>query len=116
MLMIPNQSSSAKAFAEFDEAWRTKPSAHYDRLVDVMEEPVKFTLPETTAQIWSTDTASARKGPRNWRRARTRERSDDRWAARLSHNLYPSRGFPKCFLDSPKMTETSSPCHVRAAA
>ena len=44
MLTIPNQSSVAKAFTEFDEAGRMKPSAFYDRLVDVMEELVKFTL------------------------------------------------------------------------
>ena len=44
MLTIPNQSSVAKAFLEFDEAGRMKPSAYYDRLVDVMEELVKFTL------------------------------------------------------------------------
>lgn len=44
MLTIPNQSSVAKAFLEFDEAGRMKPSAYFDRLVDVMEELVKFTL------------------------------------------------------------------------
>jgi NAD(P)H-dependent FMN reductase len=44
MLTIPNQSSVAKAFLEFDEAWRMKPSAYYDRVVDVMEELMKFTL------------------------------------------------------------------------
>lgn len=44
MLTIPNQSSVAKAFLEFDEAGRMKPSAFYDRVVDVMEEVVKFTL------------------------------------------------------------------------
>ncbi len=44
MLTIPNQSSVAKAFLEFDEAGRMKPSAYYDRVVDVAEELVKFTL------------------------------------------------------------------------
>jgi arsenic resistance protein ArsH len=44
MLTIPNQSSVAKAFAEFDENDRMKPSAYYDRVVDVMEELIKFTL------------------------------------------------------------------------
>ncbi len=44
MFTIPNQSSVAKAFNEFDEAGRMKPSAFYDRVVDVTEELVKFTL------------------------------------------------------------------------
>ncbi len=43
MLTIPNQSSVAKAFLEFDEAGRMKPSAYYERVVDVMEELMKFT-------------------------------------------------------------------------
>jgi arsenic resistance protein ArsH len=44
MLTVPNQSSVAKAFAEFTEEGRMKPSAFYDRVVDVMEELFKFTL------------------------------------------------------------------------
>jgi arsenical resistance protein ArsH len=44
MFTIPNQSSVAKAFQEFDAQDRMKPSAYYDRVVDVMEELVKFTL------------------------------------------------------------------------
>ncbi|GLK90224.1 arsenical resistance protein ArsH [Pseudomonas turukhanskensis] len=44
MFTIPNQSSVPKAFLEFDEHDRMKPSALYDRVVDVMEELVKFTL------------------------------------------------------------------------
>lgn len=44
MITIPNQSSVAKAYAEFDEEGRMKPSAYYERIVDVMEELMKFTL------------------------------------------------------------------------
>jgi arsenic resistance protein ArsH len=44
MITIPNQSSVAKAYQDFDEAGRMRPSAYYDRVVDVMEELVKFTL------------------------------------------------------------------------
>jgi len=44
MVTIPNQSSVAKAWQEFDAAGRMKPSAYYDREVDVMEELFKFTL------------------------------------------------------------------------
>ena len=44
MITIPNQSSVAKAFLEFDDAGRMKPSACYERVVDVMEELMKFTL------------------------------------------------------------------------
>ena len=44
MFTIPNQSSVAKAFQEFDEAGRMRPSSMYDRVVDVTEELVKFTL------------------------------------------------------------------------
>ena len=44
MLTIPNQSSVAKAFLEFDDNDRMKPSAFYERVVDEMEELVKFTL------------------------------------------------------------------------
>lgn len=43
MLTIPNQSSVPRAFMEFDENDRMKPSPFYDRIVDVMEELVKFT-------------------------------------------------------------------------
>ncbi|WP_035485776.1 arsenical resistance protein ArsH [Geminicoccus roseus] len=44
MFTIPNQSSVAKAYQAFDEAGRMRPSAYYDRIVDVMEELVRFTL------------------------------------------------------------------------
>jgi arsenical resistance protein ArsH len=43
MITIPNQSSVAKAHEQFDEAGRMRPSPYYDRLVDVMEELMKFT-------------------------------------------------------------------------
>ena len=44
MFTIPNQSSVAKAYEEFDEAGRMKPSSYYDRIVDVCEELVRFTV------------------------------------------------------------------------
>jgi arsenic resistance protein ArsH len=44
LITIPNQSSVPKAFTEFDDSDRMKPSPYYDRIVDVLEELVKFTL------------------------------------------------------------------------
>lgn len=44
MFTIPNQSSVAMAYKEFDEVGRMKPSSYYDRIVDVMEELVRFTV------------------------------------------------------------------------
>ena len=44
MFTIPNQSSVAKAYEEFDETGRMLPSSYYDRIVDVMEELVRFTV------------------------------------------------------------------------
>ncbi|MBY0469465.1 MAG: arsenical resistance protein ArsH [Burkholderiaceae bacterium] len=61
MLTIPNQSSVAKAFLEFDEAGRMKPSAYYDRVVDVMEELMKFTLLTRDAASYLVDRYSERK-------------------------------------------------------
>jgi arsenic resistance protein ArsH len=61
MITIPNQSSVAKAFMEFDEAGRMKPSAYYDRVVDVMEELVKFTLLTRDVSPYLVDRYSERK-------------------------------------------------------
>lgn len=61
MLTIPNQSSVAKAFLEFDEAGRMKPSAYFDRVVDVMEELVKFTLLTRELTPYLVDRYSERK-------------------------------------------------------
>ncbi|WP_309287012.1 arsenical resistance protein ArsH [Burkholderia sp.] len=61
MLTIPNQSSVAKAFMEFDEAGRMKPSAYFDRVVDVMEELVKFTLLTRDVGPYLVDRYSERK-------------------------------------------------------
>ncbi|WP_444719005.1 arsenical resistance protein ArsH [Paracoccus seriniphilus] len=44
LLTIPNQSSVAKAWDEFDENGRMKPSPYYNRIADVMEELAKFTV------------------------------------------------------------------------
>ena len=61
MITIPNQSSVAKAFNEFDEDGRMKPSAFYDRIVDVMEELVKFTLLTRDVSPYLVDRYSERK-------------------------------------------------------
>ena len=61
MLTIPNQSSVAKAFQEFDAAGRMKPSPYYDRVVDVMEELVKFTLLTRDRATYLVDRYSERK-------------------------------------------------------
>ena len=61
MLTIPNQSSVAKAFNEFDDAGRMKPSAFYDRVVDVMEELMKFTLLTRDVSPYLVDRYSERK-------------------------------------------------------
>ncbi|WP_333793436.1 arsenical resistance protein ArsH [Hyphomicrobium sp.] len=61
MMTIPNQSSVAKAYQEFDEAGRMRPSSYYDRVVDVMEELVKFTLLTRDVSLYLTDRYSERK-------------------------------------------------------
>ncbi len=61
MITIPNQSSVAKAYEQFDEAGRMKPSFYYDRVVDVMEELVKFTLLTRDASGYLTDRYSERR-------------------------------------------------------
>lgn len=61
LITIPNQSSVAKAFLEFDEEGRMKPSSYYERVVDVMEELVKFTLLTRDSSDYLTDRYSERK-------------------------------------------------------
>ena len=61
MFTIPNQSSVPKAYMEFDDNGRMKPSAFYDRVVDVMEELVKFTLLLRDRQDYLVDRYSERK-------------------------------------------------------
>ncbi|MGO1073851.1 arsenical resistance protein ArsH [Lysobacter sp. CA199] len=62
MATIPNQSSVAKAWQEFDEHGRMKPSAYYERVVDVMEELFKFTLMIRDRSDYLTSRYSERKG------------------------------------------------------
>jgi arsenic resistance protein ArsH len=61
MITIPNQSSVPKAFLEFEEDGRMKPSAYFDRVVDVMEELVKFTLLTRDVAPYLVDRYSERK-------------------------------------------------------
>ena len=75
MVTIPNQSSVPKAFLEFDEAGRMKPSAYYDRVVDVMEELVKFTLLVRGRSSYLVDRYSERKESAEALSARVNQRS-----------------------------------------
>jgi arsenic resistance protein ArsH len=61
MLTIPNQSSVAKAYQEFDDAGRMKASPYYERVVDVMEELFKFTLLTRDVSPYLTDRYSERR-------------------------------------------------------
>jgi arsenic resistance protein ArsH len=61
MITIPNQSSVARAYVQFDEEGRMLPSPYYDRIVDVMEELMKFTHLTRGASAYLTDRYSERK-------------------------------------------------------
>ncbi|GAB4392129.1 MAG: arsenical resistance protein ArsH [Kiloniellaceae bacterium] len=61
LITIPNQSSVPRAFTEFDDDDRMKPSPYYDRIVDVMEELVKFTLLTRDCADYLVDRYSERK-------------------------------------------------------
>ncbi|MEQ8655924.1 MAG: arsenical resistance protein ArsH [Hyphomicrobiales bacterium] len=60
MITIPNQSSVPKAFTEFDEEGRMLPSPFYNRMVDVMEELMKFTHLTRGRSAYLTDRYSER--------------------------------------------------------
>lgn len=75
MITIPNQSSVAKAFMEFDDNDRMKPSPYYNRIVDVMEELVKFTLLTRGSSDYLTDRYSERVESAEQLSARVNQRS-----------------------------------------
>jgi arsenic resistance protein ArsH len=81
MVTIPNQSSVAKAWQEFDDDGRMRPSAYYDRVVDVMEELVKFTLMTRGRSDYLVDRYSERKGA-----------DDARRLAAAAHVVEPAEG------------------------
>jgi arsenic resistance protein ArsH len=60
MITIPNQSSVPRVYQEFDANGRMKPSSYYDRIVDVLEELMKFTLLTRDKSTYLTDRYSER--------------------------------------------------------
>lgn len=75
MITIPNQSSVARAFMEFDDNDRMKPSPYYNRIVDVMEELMKFTLLTRGCSDCLTDRYSERVETAEQLSARVNQRS-----------------------------------------
>lgn len=75
MFTIPNQSSVPKAFLEFDEAGRMKGSPYYDRVIDVMEELLKFTVLFRGQEGYLVDRYSERKESAEALSARVNQRS-----------------------------------------
>ena len=75
LLTVPNQSSVARAWDEFDEDGRMKPSSFYDRIVDVMEELVKFTLMTREQAGYLVDRYSERKESAEELMARVNQRA-----------------------------------------
>ena len=82
MVTVPNQSSVAKAWQEFDDNGRMKSSAFYDRVVDVMEELFKFTLMVLDRSDYLVDRYSERKGAAPSVRACARHSAADHPAIR----------------------------------
>jgi len=75
MFTIPNQSSVPMAYKEFGDDDRMRPSAYYERVVDVMEELYKITLLMRGSSDYLTDRYSERSERAN--------RAIDRQIARL---------------------------------
>lgn len=110
MITIPNQSSVAKARAEFDEDGRMKPSSYYDRIVDVMEELMKFTLLTRGRSDYLTDRYSERKESAAQLSERVNQRSiKSRQMPAFSTPLCPQPGKNQWLTRFPCSSMTASP-------
>jgi arsenic resistance protein ArsH len=87
MFTIPNQSSVPKAFQEFDGAGRMRPSSYYERIVDVAEELVRFTILLRPHVAALTDRYSERKEAA----APPRDAASDLSAIAMAHHLQGAR-------------------------
>ena len=72
MITIPNQSSIAKAYQEFNESGSMKDSAFRDRIVDVMEELIRFTYITRDQKEFLVDRYSERKTELNKKRPKSK--------------------------------------------
>jgi hypothetical protein len=71
----PNQSSVPRAYEQFDDAGRMKPSANYDRVVDVMEELIRSTWLLPDRADYPVDPIASARPPSNCRRPDARDHS-----------------------------------------
>jgi hypothetical protein len=106
MVTVPNQSAVAKAFLEFDNNDRVKPSAYYERVAEVMKELVQFTLPLRDVSPYLVDRYSERKESVEDLSKRVKLSS----IQRIPHAISHQRSAPLDVGDKPAISAVESGC------